>query len=165
MTKEMIMLIINGFLTLIATGIATYYGAKWGANAIMQKSEIKLQKLRNLALKYINEQMSLSTLDKVNNILKFPDEYTSNPPLYYNTLGVFVIKATKTPYYYDEQGKIIKERINELKEQVKEGLWDYVLLWDITQYLASESNANMPNTMDDMLTKHLPTIMDQMKQK
>ncbi|NCG50832.1 hypothetical protein [Serratia fonticola] len=94
------------------------------------------RKKRAVAIKYIEIAIKDSTgKDEETHFLqRFPEGWhTYFSPGEMNVIGVFKKKLCN-PYYYKLDGQVKTAELEKLKEEVRLGMWDFYLSWDVEAF-------------------------------
>ncbi len=120
-------------------------------------SNIRVEFLRSIAKRFINEVFSKSYIDTKENKVIFPknwfDNFTYGEKINTNVFREIIC----TSEYFDERGNIIQEKITKICLEIDLGLWDNYLFWDYNAY----TNLINQNKVNDALIKQFSSLNTQ----
>lgn len=115
------------------------------------KEGIRLSTLRSLAKRWTTDVLLNSTFNKETKTVYYPNNWFSR----YSwgerlSLAVFKVRVSLNEYF-DEDGAIAKDRVDQLLKEIDRGLWDNCLYWDIEAYQNIQSANNLNNQVSSLL--------------
>lgn len=115
------------------------------------KEGIRLSTLRSLAKRWTQEVLLNSSYDNETSTLFYPNNWFAS----YSwgerlALGVFKVRVSINEYF-DKDGKIEKDKIEQLVKEIDRGLWDNCLYWDYEAYQNIQSANNLNNQVSSLL--------------
>lgn len=103
--------------------------------------------LRSIAIRYVQNVLCNTTFDKKTGIQQSKDGWNLEfTPGELNCVLVFRKQACDG-FYYDEKGIFKKSSEELLISEIKQGIWDKYLDWDIGSYLNLYSQKNLADTI------------------
>lgn len=115
------------------------------------KDGIRLSSLRSLAKRWTQDVLLNSSYDKETSTVFYPSNwfarYSWGERL---ALAVFKVRVSLNEYF-DMDGKIVKDNIDQLIKEIDRGLWDNCLNWDIEAYQNIQSANNLNNQVFNLL--------------
>ena len=112
-------------------------------------ANMRTQTIRNIAKKYVDEDLSTCTFEKqsqnIHHKVILSDIFS---PGEINTILVFR-EVTANALYYNENGNVVKESLEKLKNEIDLGLWDMYLFWDYSSYKNLQAQYLMANNFSN----------------
>lgn len=112
-------------------------------------SNIRVEILRSIAKRYVNEVLCKSSININEGKITFPKDWY-NKFTYGEKINTGVFREIIcTSEYFDENGVIIKEKVQEICSEIDLGIWDNYLMWDYNAYTSVVTQ----NKVNDALIK------------
>ena len=71
-----------------------------------------------------------------------------------NILTVFKLRSSWDTFF-DENGKVVQEKLDNLKKEIDLGIWDTYLFWDSESYLNIQTQNKMANVFTNAVLLNL----------
>ena len=114
-------------------------------------SNIRVEILRNIAKRYVNEVLCRSTINISEGKITYPKDWFSKFT-YGEKINIGVFREVIcTSEYFAENGTVIKEKVQEICSEIDLGIWDNYLMWDYNAYTSVVTQ----NKVNDALIKQL----------
>lgn len=118
-------------------------------------SNTRLMAVRAVAKKYVDIDFAYCYYDKqkdqIMHIKIATDLFT---PGKLNILAVFKLRSSWDTFF-DLNGKVILEKLNNLKKEIDLGIWDTYLFWDSESYLNIQTQNRMANVITNVVLQNL----------
>lgn len=118
-------------------------------------SNTRLMAVRAVAKKYVDIDFAYCYYDKQKDQIMHTkiaaDLFT---PGKLNILAVFKLRSSWDTFF-DLNGKVILEKLNNLKKEIDLGIWDTYLFWDSESYLNIQTQNRMANVITNVVLQNL----------
>ena len=118
-------------------------------------SNTRLMAVRAVAKKYVDIDFAYCYYDKQKNQIMHTKIATDLfTPGKLNILAVFKLRSSWDTFF-DLNGKVILEKLNNLKKEIDLGIWDTYLFWDSESYLNIQTQNRMANVITNVVLQNL----------
>ena len=118
-------------------------------------SNTRLMAVRAVAKKYVDIDFAYcyyyKQKDQIMHTKIATDLFT---PGKLNILAVFKLRSSWDTFF-DLNGKVILEKLNNLKKEIDLGIWDTYLFWDSESYLNIQTQNRMANVITNVVLQNL----------
>lgn len=120
-------------------------------------SNIRVEILRSIAKRYVNEVLCKSSINIKEGKINFPKDWF-NKFTYGEKINTSVFREVIcTSEYFDETGCIIKDKVQEICSEIDLDIWDNYLMWDYNAY----TSVITQNKVNDALIKQFSSLNTQ----
>lgn len=118
-------------------------------------SNTRLMAVRAVAKKYVDIDFAYCYYDKQKDQIMHTKIATDLfTPGKLNILAVFKLRSSWDTFF-DLNGKVILEKLNNLKREIDLGIWDTYLFWDSESYLNIQTQNRMANVITNVVLQNL----------
>ena len=118
-------------------------------------SNTRLMAVRAVAKKYVDIDFAYCYYDKQKDQIMHTKIATDLfTPGKLNILAVFKLRSSWDTFF-DLNGKVILEKLNNLKKEIDLGIWDTYLFWDSESYLNIQTQNRMANVITNVVLQNL----------
>lgn len=118
-------------------------------------SNTRLMAVRAVAKKYVDIDFAYCYYDKQKDQIMHTKIATDLfTPGKLNILAVFKLRSSWDTFF-DLNGKVIPEKLNNLKKEIDLGIWDTYLFWDSESYLNIQTQNRMANVITNVVLQNL----------
>lgn len=118
-------------------------------------SNTRLMAVRAVAKKYVDVDFAYCYYDKQKDKIMHTKIATDLfTPGELNILTVFKIRSSWDTFF-DENGKVVQEKLDNLKKEIDLGIWDTYLFWDSESYLNIQTQNKMANVFTNAVLLNL----------
>lgn len=118
-------------------------------------SNTRLMAVRAVAKKYVDIDFAYCYYDKQKDQIMHTKIATDLfTPGKLNILAVFKLRSSWDTFF-DLNGKVILEKLNNLKKEIDLGIWDTYLFWDSESYLNIQPQNRMANVITNVVLQNL----------
>lgn len=118
-------------------------------------SNTRLMAVRAVAKKYVDVDFAYCYYDKLTNQIHHTKIATDLfTPGELNILTVFKIRSSWDTFF-DENGKVVPEKLDNLKKEIDLGIWDTYLFWDSESYFNIQTQNKMANVFTNAVLLNL----------
>lgn len=118
-------------------------------------SNTRLMAVRAVAKKYVDIDFAYCYYDKQKDQIMHTKIATDLfTPGKLNILAVFKLRSSWDTFF-DLNGKVILEKLNNLKKEIDLGIWDTYLFWDSESYLNIQTQNRMANVIANVVLQNL----------
>ena len=118
-------------------------------------SNTRLMAVRAVAKKYVDIDLAYCYYDKQKNQIMHTKIATDLfTPGKLNILAVFKLRSSWDTFF-DLNGKVILEKLNNLKKEIDLGIWDTYLFWDSESYLNIQTQNRIANVITNVVLQNL----------
>lgn len=120
------------------------------------KADMRIKTLRALAVRWVNEVLSKSTITRETNAVLYPlDWFKAFSWGEKLALAVFKQRVCVNEYY-DERGAASSAKMAKLVKEIDLGLWDGCLFWDFENYQSMKSTNDLNSTLSRIIVANNP---------